>query len=38
MKTYELSAAALRALNEMHEDYGFEEGPGFLSDVLDVLR
>jgi len=37
MKTYELSPAALRALNEMREDYGFTDGPRFLDDVLDVL-
>jgi len=38
MKTYELSPAALRALNEMREDYGFTDGPRFLDDVLDVLN
>jgi len=38
MNVYELSPAALRALNEMREDYWFEDGPAFLDDVLDVLQ
>ena len=38
MKTYELSEPALRAPNEMCEDYGFTDGPQFLDDVLDVLQ
>ncbi len=38
MKSYELSPAALRALNEMREDYEFQDGPKFLDDVLEVLE
>jgi hypothetical protein len=38
MQIYELSSAALGALNEMCEDYGFTDGPQFLDDVLDVLK
>jgi len=38
MKSYELSPAALRALNEIREDIAFEQGPAFLNDVLDVLH
>jgi len=38
MQNYEVSPAALRALNEMREDYWFEDGPAFLDDVLDVLQ
>jgi hypothetical protein len=38
MKSYELSPAALRALNDMREDYVFEDGPAVLDEVLDVLR
>lgn len=37
MKTYELSPAAVHALNEMREDYAFGDGPRFLDDVLEVL-
>jgi hypothetical protein len=38
MQSYELSPAALRALNVMREDYSFTDGPQFLDDVLDVLN
>ena len=37
MKSYQLSPAALRALNEMREDYVLQDGPAFLDDALEVL-
>ena len=37
MKSYELSPAALRALNEMREDYVLQDGPALLDDALEVL-
>ena len=36
-KSYELSPRAVRALNVMLEDYGFQIGERLLDDVLDVL-
>jgi hypothetical protein len=38
VQEYELSSAALRALNDMREDYVFEDGPAFLNEALDVLH
>ncbi len=38
IKSYELSPAVLRALNDMRQDYEFRDGPTLLDDVLDVLE
>jgi hypothetical protein len=38
LKMSKLSETALSALNELRQDYEFDEGPGYLEDVLDVLR
>jgi len=38
IKSYQLSPAALRALNEIREDIAFEQGPAFLDNVLNVLH
>lgn len=38
LKISKLSETALSALNQLRQDYEFDEGPGYLEDVLDVLR
>lgn len=38
LKICKLSETALSALNQLRQDYEFEEGPAFLDSVLHVLR